>query len=233
MNKCHPRVLVAIVLALIASACTPRTPKSISDEHLRGQWHELKARHFTLQTDLDENDARETLERLEQWCASRAAYDDRIDLSIIERATGEWAGEVVLNELVVRNQSCGFRIALQGSRFYGRGLGTEATLIYPSVTLANMGAIPGLVSRQDLLVVDQHAHNSIQEGAKIAKANGVPVLTFTHCDPVALTKVFKDAPPYRCAVVAIDDGAHLVYDDGLEDAERRDALAQCGPLIWC
>src|SRR5207302_7025530 len=61
-------------------------------------------------------------------------------------------------------------------------LGTEAALIYPSVTLANVGAIPGLVGRPDLLVVDQHAHNSIQEGAKIAKANGVPVLTFGHCD---------------------------------------------------
>jgi RimJ/RimL family protein N-acetyltransferase len=68
-----------------------------------------------------------TLERLEQWYISRAAHDDRIDLSIVERATGEWAGEVVLNELDVRNQSCGFRIALQGPRFYGRGLGSEAT----------------------------------------------------------------------------------------------------------
>ncbi|HEV3256923.1 MAG TPA: pyridoxal phosphate-dependent aminotransferase family protein, partial [Gemmataceae bacterium] len=85
-----------------------------------------------------------------------------------------------------------------------RWLGTEAALIYPSVTLANMGAIPGLVSRPDLLVVDQHAHNSIQEGAKIAKANGVPVLTFGHCDPVALEQVLRSAPPYRCALVAID-----------------------------
>lgn len=83
-------------------------------------------------------------------------------------------------------------------------LGTEAALIYPSVTLANMGAIPGLVGRQDLLVVDQHAHNSIQEGAKIARANGVPVLTFGHCDPQALEHVLKTAAPYRCAVVALD-----------------------------
>src|SRR5437868_6357613 len=85
-----------------------------------------------------------------------------------------------------------------------RWLGTEASLIYPSVTLANMGAIPGLVSRQDLLVVDQHAHNSIQEGAKIARANGVPVLTFSHCDPVALEGVLRGAERYRVAVVAID-----------------------------
>ena len=83
-------------------------------------------------------------------------------------------------------------------------LGTEASLIYPSVTLANLGAIPGLVGRQDLLVVDEHAHNSIQEGAKIARANGVRVLNFSHCDPIDLERVLKAARPYRVAIVAID-----------------------------
>lgn len=83
-------------------------------------------------------------------------------------------------------------------------LGTEATLIYPSVTLANMGAIPGLVGKNDLLVVDEQAHNSIQEGARIAKANGAQVMFFSHCDPVALRKVFQDAGQFRAAVVAID-----------------------------
>jgi 7-keto-8-aminopelargonate synthetase-like enzyme len=83
-------------------------------------------------------------------------------------------------------------------------LGTEAVLIYPSVTLANLGAIPGLVGRQDILVVDEHAHNSIQEGSRIAKANGVRVLTFSHCNPVALEKALRCAGEYRSALVAID-----------------------------
>lgn len=83
-------------------------------------------------------------------------------------------------------------------------LGTEACLIYPSVTLANMGAIPGLVGRQDVLIVDEQAHNSIQEGAKIAKANGTRLLTFSHCDPAALDRVLREAAPYRVGVVAID-----------------------------
>src|SRR6516162_1100093 len=83
-------------------------------------------------------------------------------------------------------------------------LGTEAALIYPSVTLANMGAIPGLVSRRDLLVIDEHAHNSMHEGAKIAKANGTPLVSFSHCDPVDLQRVFHESPSYRVAVVAID-----------------------------
>jgi 7-keto-8-aminopelargonate synthetase-like enzyme len=67
-----------------------------------------------------------------------------------------------------------------------------------------MGAIPGLVGRQDVLVVDEQAHNSIQEGAKIAKANGVRLLTFSHCDPEALASVLAKAGDYRVALVAID-----------------------------
>jgi 7-keto-8-aminopelargonate synthetase-like enzyme len=96
------------------------------------------------------------------------------------------------------------RANIEAEQKLARWLGTEAALIYPSVTLANMGAIPGLVGRQDLLVVDEHAHNSIQEGARIAKANGVRVASFSHCDPVALERVLRDSQPYRCAVVAID-----------------------------
>jgi 7-keto-8-aminopelargonate synthetase-like enzyme len=83
-------------------------------------------------------------------------------------------------------------------------LSAEAVLTYPSVTLANLGAIPGLVGRQDLLIVDEHAHNSIQEGAKIAKANGVKLMTFSHCDPVDLARVFRQAGEYRVGLVAID-----------------------------
>lgn len=95
------------------------------------------------------------------------------------------------------------RANLEAEEKLAAWLGTEATLIYPSVTLANMGAIPGLVGRQDLLVVDEQAHNSIQEGAKIARSNGVRVAMFSHCDPRALEKVL-DEESYRCALVAID-----------------------------
>jgi glycine C-acetyltransferase len=83
-------------------------------------------------------------------------------------------------------------------------LGTEAALIYPSVTLANLGAIPGLVSKRDLLVIDEHAHNSMQEGAKIAQANGVRVVPFSHCDPDDLERTLSSAGDYRVALVAID-----------------------------
>jgi RimJ/RimL family protein N-acetyltransferase len=68
-----------------------------------------------------------SMDELERWYETRHEQVDRIDWAILERATGQWAGEVVLNDLDVANRSCGFRILLQGPRVFGRGLGTEAT----------------------------------------------------------------------------------------------------------
>jgi len=99
---------------------------------------------------------------------------------------------------------CSVHANEEAERKIASWLGTEEALIYPSVTLANMGAIPGLVGRNDVLIVDEQAHNSIQEGAKIAKANGANLRTFSHCDPADLVRAFHSADRYRCALVAID-----------------------------
>jgi RimJ/RimL family protein N-acetyltransferase len=68
-----------------------------------------------------------SIEPLENWYRTRADHDDRLDLAIVPRATGRWAGEVVLNEVDKDNRSCNFRILLDGPASYGRGYGTEAT----------------------------------------------------------------------------------------------------------
>ena len=56
----------------------------------------------------------------------RATRTDRLDLAVVDLATGEFVGEVVLNEWDRHNRACGFRTLL-GPRGRGRGLGTEAT----------------------------------------------------------------------------------------------------------
>lgn len=83
-------------------------------------------------------------------------------------------------------------------------LGTEASLIYPSVSLANVGALPGLVTRHDVIVADQFAHNSIDEGMKVAKARGVRTAKFAHNDANALCETLDALRPYRHAVIAVD-----------------------------
>ncbi|MEU9991423.1 GNAT family protein [Streptomyces sp. NPDC048045] len=64
--------------------------------------------------------------RLRAWYGTRGDQDDRLDLAVVEKATGQVVGEAVLNEWDADNESCSFRIAfVPGAQ--GRGLGTEAT----------------------------------------------------------------------------------------------------------
>ncbi|MBX7104933.1 MAG: pyridoxal phosphate-dependent aminotransferase family protein [Gemmataceae bacterium] len=85
-----------------------------------------------------------------------------------------------------------------------RWLGVESTVIFPSVTLANLGAIPGFTGKQDVILVDEYAHNSVQEGAKLARGSGVRVDTFRHDDVDDLAGKLRGSRPYRNALVCVD-----------------------------
>jgi RimJ/RimL family protein N-acetyltransferase len=63
---------------------------------------------------------------IDRWAASRSDADDRLDLAVTDSKTGEWLGEVVINEWDPDNRSCSFRIALS-AHARNRGVGTEAT----------------------------------------------------------------------------------------------------------
>ena len=98
--------------------------------------------------------------------------------------------------------SCGIETQLELK--IAAWMGTEAAMIFPSVTLANVGVLPGLVGPQDVIAIDEYAHNSIHEGTKIAKANGTRIFSFKHNDPADLERVLSTAEPFRCGVIAID-----------------------------
>ncbi|MEU5186761.1 GNAT family protein [Streptomyces klenkii] len=75
---------------------------------------------------------------LRAWYSSRGAQDDRLDLAIVERATGQVVGEAVLNEWDPGNESCSFRIcSVPGAP--GRGLGTEATRLIVGYGFETLG----------------------------------------------------------------------------------------------
>ena len=64
--------------------------------------------------------------RLQAWYRTRIGQDDRLDLAVVDRASGDCVGEAVLNEWSGADESCNFRISLAPGS-HGRGLGTEAT----------------------------------------------------------------------------------------------------------
>ncbi len=61
-----------------------------------------------------------------KWYGTRNDQTDRLDLAVVDKASGQCVGEVVLNDWNDGNQSCSFRTIL-GPRGRDRGLGTEAT----------------------------------------------------------------------------------------------------------
>jgi 7-keto-8-aminopelargonate synthetase-like enzyme len=83
-------------------------------------------------------------------------------------------------------------------------LGVEATVVFPSVTLANFGTIPALAGRSDLVVYDEFAHNSVQEAARLAHGGGVRIASFRHNDPEDLQRTLVTNRPYRFALVCVD-----------------------------
>lgn len=82
--------------------------------------HDQEITHFTgTRTDFSR-------EQIRSWCASRPEQSDRLDLAVTDLETGEWMGEVVINDWDPDNRSCSFRIALSANA-RNRGIGTEAT----------------------------------------------------------------------------------------------------------
>ncbi|MFI6641876.1 GNAT family N-acetyltransferase [Streptomyces sp. NPDC050504] len=63
-------------------------------------------------------------EHLRDWYATRSAQTDRLDLGIVDRASGALVGETVLNEWDAHNRSASFRILI-GPAGRDRGLGSE------------------------------------------------------------------------------------------------------------
>lgn len=77
-------------------------------------------------------------ERLRQWYGSRSEQPDRLDLGVVDRATGELVGEAVLFEWDTHNRNCTFRV-LVGPRGRDRGLGTEATRLIVGHAFEQLG----------------------------------------------------------------------------------------------
>jgi 7-keto-8-aminopelargonate synthetase-like enzyme len=95
------------------------------------------------------------------------------------------------------------RLCEEAERRLAAWLGVEDTFISPSVTLANAGLIPAVTRPDDLLVVDRQSHDSIQQAAKVAAANGAKLRELHPCHPGRLEELLT-AEEFPSAIVAVD-----------------------------
>ena len=83
-------------------------------------------------------DSDEVTDELWDWYGSRATVDGRLDLAVVDRATDELVGEVVINQVDCDNRSANFR-TLVGPQGRDRGLGTEAARLIIDHAFAELG----------------------------------------------------------------------------------------------
>ncbi|MFE5584934.1 GNAT family N-acetyltransferase [Kitasatospora sp. NPDC056531] len=76
--------------------------------------------------------------QMRAWYGTRHEQSDRLDLAVVERASGVCVGEAVLNEWDGGNRSCSFRIALAPAG-QDRGLGTEAVRLIVGYGFERLG----------------------------------------------------------------------------------------------
>jgi 7-keto-8-aminopelargonate synthetase-like enzyme len=91
----------------------------------------------------------------------------------------------------------------EAERRLANWLGVADTLIFPTVTLANLGLLPALTGRGALLVVDRSSHDSVQQGAKLAQAGGAELCELNPCRADVLNRLLKARDRDGC-LVAVD-----------------------------
>jgi RimJ/RimL family protein N-acetyltransferase len=77
-------------------------------------------------------------EQAREWMRTRKDQTDRLDLTVVDKASGVVVGEAVLNQWDPANQCCSFRILI-GPAGQNRGLGTEATRLIVGYGIEELG----------------------------------------------------------------------------------------------
>jgi len=89
-------------------------------------------------------------------------------------------------------------------------LGTEAALVFNTGYMANLGVIPALAGRGDVIVSDSLSHASIIDGCRLSRAD---TRVFPHSDLDALETVLRDVASSRRRVLVVVDGVYSMDGD--------------------
>ena len=80
--------------------------------------------------------------------------------------------------------------------------GAEDVITFQSGFAANLGTIPALVAKEDVIFSDRLNHASIIDGSRLS---GAKIISYDHNDPAALEAVIKEnAGTYRRALIVTD-----------------------------
>ncbi|MBX3049648.1 MAG: glycine C-acetyltransferase [Anaerolineales bacterium] len=105
--------------------------------------------------------------------------------------------------------------------------GVEAAITFQSGFTANLGVIPALVGKEDVIFSDELNHASIIDGSRLS---GAAIIRYTHCDPAHLAQMLAEhRSQYRRALVITDgvfsmDGDIAPLPEIYAEARKGDAM---------
>jgi 8-amino-7-oxononanoate synthase len=108
-------------------------------------------------------------------------------------------------------------------------LEAPATLIFPTVTLISIGVIPALVGKGGIMLLDKSGHETLYEGAKIARDSGASLVSFEQNDLKTLESQLIQHKDNPRKVILIDgvysmSGDLALVPDIVDLAKKHNAL---------
>ena len=107
-------------------------------------------------------------------------------------------------------------------------LGTETALVFSTGYMANVGVIPALAERGDVVVSDALSHASIIDGCRLSRAD---VRIFPHGDLDALEAVLREVASARRRVLLAVDGVYSMDGDVAPLREMVDLARRWGAMV--
>ncbi len=118
-------------------------------------------------------------------------------IKAVKDAIEEYGWGAGASRLVSGNMSLHETLENEISRFKGK----EATLVFPTGYMANLGAISSLVSNGDLVICDKLNHASIIDGCRLS---GADLRVYAHRDMEKLENILRKSSKYNRILIVTD-----------------------------
>ena len=118
-------------------------------------------------------------------------------IKAVKDAVGKYGWGVGASRLVSGNMRLHEVLEGEISKFKGK----EASIVFPTGYMANIGAISSLVSKGDLVICDKLNHASIIDGCRLS---GADFRVYPHCDMKKLENILKKATKYSRKLIVTD-----------------------------
>lgn len=103
----------------------------------------------------------------------------------------------------------------------------EAAITFQSGFCANLGTIPALVDRNDVIFSDELNHASIIDGCRLS---GAKIIRYRHCDPAHLEQVIKENEGTFEKALIVTDGVFSM-DGDIAPLDRLYEIAEANEIL--